>query len=118
MKKYSKDLSTWANNVGRKEALENPHNLIRYVTFTALVTDGQEEEHLVLSLSPGGPLVFRPESTGNKSIPNASRENFIFDFFLCHANDYSKTKPCNNYQLPINLEKENFILFIQRKMSR
>ena len=32
MKKYRKDLSTWANNVGSKEALENPHNLIRSVT--------------------------------------------------------------------------------------
>ena len=34
MKKYDKDLSTWANNVGSKEALENPHNLIRFVTLT------------------------------------------------------------------------------------
>ena len=34
MKKYSIDLSTWANNVGRREALENPHSLIRYVTLT------------------------------------------------------------------------------------
>ena len=34
MKKYSKDLSTWANKVGNKKALENPHSLIWYVTFT------------------------------------------------------------------------------------
>ena len=34
MKKYSKDLSTWANNVGSKEALESPHSFIRYVTLT------------------------------------------------------------------------------------
>ena len=111
MKKYSKDLSTWANNVGSKEAMENLHNLIRYVTLTNCLEihqrlhsvgnqQSKERTPCIMNLSPDVPLIFRPESTGNKSIPHASRENFIFDFFGGgHVNDYLKTKPSKNCQL-------------------
>ena len=128
MKKYSKDLSTWANKVGSKEALENPHSLIRYVTLTdcleihqrlhSVGTQRSRERTPWIKLVSRPSSIFRPEYTGNKSIPHASRENVIFGFLGGHVNVYSKTKPCKNYQLPINLRKENFILFIQRKMSR
>ena len=124
MKKYSKDLSTWANNVESKEALENPHNLIRYVTSTDCLEIHQRLHSVGNQRSrertPCIKLVSRRSSSFSTGVDWKQVTTLLFArklyfrfFFWGLVNDYSKTKPCKNYQLPINLRKENFILFIQ-----
>ena len=109
MKKYSKDLSTWANNVGSKEALENPHNLIRYVTLTdcleihrRLHSVGNQRSR---ERTPCIKLVSRRSSSFStgvdwKQVTTTLRAKTLFSIlFLGHVNDYSKTKPSKNCQL-------------------
>ena len=116
-----------ANNVGSKEALENPHSLIRYVTLNDCLEIHQRLHSVGTQRSrertPWIKLVSRRSSysTGvDWEQVNTPRfaQKLYFRYFGDHVNDYSKTKLCKHYQLPINLGKGNFILFIQRKMSR
>ena len=90
MKKYSKDLSTWVNNVGSKEALENPHNLIRSVTNSLeihqrLQSVGNQRSR---ERTPCIKLVSRRSSSFSTGVDwkqvntHALRENFIFDSFF------------------------------------